>query len=182
LRLGLFSRGLMMAVLCAGATGCRHKQKIVAMPAPPPATVPLDKAPSPPLVATVPLETAPMPSAPPPKKVPKPRKKVIAPPVIAPPVEVSSAEPLPEPGTIIGSLTAGGDATPEKKQRAGELIADLEKRLAALPNNLAKMQRDGITRVRNFEREARKSLDSGDAEGAVTLATKAKLLLDDIMK
>jgi predicted acylesterase/phospholipase RssA len=95
---------------------------------------------------------------------------------------VASVEPLPEPGAIIGSLTAGGDATPEKKQRAGDLIADLEKRLAALSNDIAKKQRDGITRVRNFEREARKALDSGDAEGAVTLATKAKLLLDDIVK
>ena len=171
-----------MAVLCAGATGCRHKQKVVAVPAPPPETVPLEKGPSPPLVATVPLETAPMPSVAPPKKVPKPRRKAVPPPVVLPPVEVAIAEPLPEPGAIIGSLTAGGDATPEKKQRAGDLIADLEKRLAALSNEFSKKQRDGITRVRNFEREARKALDSGDAEGAVTLATKAKLLLDDIVK
>jgi len=36
--------------------------------------------------------------------------------------------------------------------------------------------------VRNFRKDAQEALKSGDAEGAKTLATKAKLLLDDLEK
>ena len=117
----------------------------------------------------------------PPKKVRKPRRKVVVPAATAP-VEVASSGPAPAPGSVIGALTAGGDATPEKQQRARDAWLALDKRLNALPADVVARQRDGITRVRNFEREAKKSLDSGDAEGAITLTTKAGLLLDDLLK
>ena len=37
-----------------------------------------------------------------------------------------------------------------------------------------------LSKVRNFQKEAEQALNSGDAEGAKTLATKGKLLLDDM--
>jgi hypothetical protein len=82
--------------------------------------------------------------------------------------------------SAIGALTAGGDATPQTRQEATELIASNDKRLKALPANMVKAQRSQINKILNFQRQAQSALDSGDAEGAKTLATKAKLLLYDL--
>ncbi len=37
-----------------------------------------------------------------------------------------------------------------------------------------------MSNVRNFQKQAQQALKTGDAEGAKTLATKGKLLLDDL--
>ncbi len=39
-----------------------------------------------------------------------------------------------------------------------------------------------VSKVKNFLKDAQEALKTGDAEGAKTLATKAKLLLDDLEK
>jgi ribosomal protein S20 len=62
------------------------------------------------------------------------------------------------------------------------MIAANEKRLNGLPAQIAEEQKAQISKVRNFQRQAQAALSSGDAEGAKTLATKAKLLLDDLLK
>ncbi len=82
----------------------------------------------------------------------------------------------------IGELTAGGTADPQAQQDAADLLASIEKRLNGLPQQTVKKQRLQINKVRNFWRQAQEALNSGDAEGAKTLATKAKLLLDDLEK
>jgi ribosomal protein S20 len=51
--------------------------------------------------------------------------------------------------------------------------------LNALPPQMDEAQKEQISKVRNFWRDAQEALKSGDVEGAMTLATKAKLLLDD---
>ena len=43
-------------------------------------------------------------------------------------------------------------------------------------------QKAQVSKVKNFLKDAQDALKSGDAEGAKTLATKAKLLLDDLEK
>jgi ribosomal protein S20 len=97
------------------------------------------------------------------------------------PVQTASADPSPEVAAI-GSLTAGGEANPQTKQEAADLIASIEKRLTALPAQTLDDQKAQISKVKNFLRDAQAALKSGDAEGAKTLATKAKLLLDDLEK
>jgi len=62
------------------------------------------------------------------------------------------------------------------------MIAANEKRLNALPIQVSDEQKAQISKVKNFQRQAQEALNSGDAEGAKTLATKAKLLLDDLTK
>ncbi len=62
------------------------------------------------------------------------------------------------------------------------MIAANEKRLNALPSQILDEQKAQISKVKNFQRQAQEALSSGDAEGAKTLATKAKLLLDDLSK
>ena len=97
------------------------------------------------------------------------------------PAPAASAASSPE-ATAIGALTAGGEADPQTKQDAADLIASIEKRLNAFTTQTTDDQKAQISKVRNFWRDAQAALKSGDAEGAKTLATKAKLLLDDLEK
>jgi ribosomal protein S20 len=116
-----------------------------------------------------------------PKRRKKQAPKVVAPPEPVPETQVASAAPSPE-ETAIGALTAGGETNPQTKQEAADLIASIEKRLNALPAQKAEEQKAQVSKVKNFWRDAQEALKSGDAEGAKTLATKAKLLLDDLEK
>jgi hypothetical protein len=75
-------------------------------------------------------------------------------------------------------LSAGGDSSP-KTPKAAELIAACERRLNDLPQDVAEQQSQ-LRKVRLFLRQAKQALGTGDAEGAMTLATKANLLLDDL--
>ncbi len=173
----------MLALGCVMLAGCRHKVTAV-VPVASTAPVPLDKTPepkTPPTIPPVPLTPAPLPAVTVKVKKPRPPKKKVAPPEPAP-VQVASAGPAPDPGAVIGALTVGGDDAPEKRRQANELIGDLDKRLAGLSAAVLEGQKDGIARVRYFEKEARAALDSGDVQGAVTLVTKGKVLLDDLLK
>lgn len=82
----------------------------------------------------------------------------------------------------IGELTAGGAANPQAQQEAADLIGSIEKQLSSLSAQTVRTQRTQISKVRNFSRQAQEALSSGDIEGAKTLATKGKLLLDDLVK
>jgi ribosomal protein S20 len=96
---------------------------------------------------------------------------------------MASVAPPPTPeDTAIGALTAGGEANPQTKQEAADLITWSEKRLNALPAQKAEDERAQVSKVRNFLKDAQEALKTGDAEGAKMLATKAKLLLDDLEK
>ena len=97
------------------------------------------------------------------------------------PAQVASAEP-PTEAAAIGALTSGGEANPRSQQEAADMIAANEKRLSALPAQIVEDQKAQISKVKTFQRQAQEALTSGDAEGAKTLATKAKLLLDDLSK
>ena len=97
-------------------------------------------------------------------------------------IPASSTAPTPTSDeAVIGSLTTGDDSA-STKQSAGAAITDLEKRLAGLSPDVARTRQTQILQVRDFVKKAREALDSGDASGAVTLATKARLLLDDSLK
>ena len=178
----LLAAGLLMLV-----TGCRHKVKVAAIPLPPPTTVPLVPAPepaTPPRLPTEPVSPAPLPTQPVQPKVKKPKKKPEVVPVTpAPvaPVVVASVAPPPD-ASVIGALTAGGDASPEQRQKASDAIGEVEKRLAGLSTDTLKNQETGIVRVKFFLKGAHDALGKGDAEGSITLATKAKVLLDDLLK
>ena len=175
------------AALCAGlsvcACGC-HKKIQAAPPLPPiQSPVALVTPPSPehpqmiePLVVKMP----PVPIASAAAKPKRERKKPVAKPAPEP-VQVVSAEPSAD-DSAVGALTSGGEANPRSQQEAADMIAANEKRLNALSAQILEEQKPQISQVKNFQRQAQKALTSGDAEGAKTLATKAKLLLDDLSK
>jgi hypothetical protein len=84
--------------------------------------------------------------------------------------------------TAIGALSSGGDPNSPAQQEAADLIGSIDKRLNALPAQKAEAEKAQISKVKNFQRQAQEALNTGDLEGAKTLATKAKLLLDDLEK
>jgi ribosomal protein S20 len=174
---------LLCLGLILGLSGCHKKLQVPPLP-PILAPVALETPPSP---ETPPMVQAPdvkLPPAPTASAVAKPRherrKPSAAKTPASDPVQVANVEPLPE-ATAIGALTAGGEANPRTQQEA-DLIASIEKRLNALPAQKVEEQKPQISKVKNFQRQAQEALSSGDAEGAKTLATKAKLLLDDLVK
>jgi ribosomal protein S20 len=177
---------LGVGLLC-GLSGCRHKTQLAPLPVIQ-TQVDLLDIPEPdnlPLLEATPVNTLPEPTAAAATKLKRERKKTakIAPPAVpaVPSIPTASIEPSPE-VTAIGALTAGGETNPQAKQEAADLIASIEKRLNAFTAQTTDDQKAQISKVRNFWRDAQAALKSGDAEGAKTLATKAKLLLDDLEK
>ena len=180
------SRNVQLAVVacvCALATGCHRKTKAPPPPAlPPPTAVALVPAPepsTPPQVQPVPVTPLPaLPAQPQPKR----KKKKLVTPVAPAPVEVANNTPPPPPVNGVGALTAGSDSSPAVQQKAAASVADVEKQLGGLSAATLDAQKDGVARVKNFLRQAHEALKSGDAEGALTRAGKAKVLLDDLLK
>lgn len=175
---------LIGTAMLPALTGCFHKkaQAIVL----PKSTAPVALATPPdtdrqPLVEAPAVKVPPVPVAEAAAKPKRERRRPVVKPVVPAPVQVASVEPTVE-ANPIGALTAGGEASPRAQQEVTDMLAAIDKRLASLSAAKVKDQAAQISKVKNFERQAQDALKSGDAEGARTLATKAKLLLDDLEK
>ncbi len=181
------TRRLLLATLCAGVSlglsGCLHRKpratvpplnlSPVALATPPPVNDPLVL--EAPVIVTPPVPIAAAAARPRRER----RRPAKAAPITPAPIQTATAEGLPE-VSAIGALTAGGDSSPQRLQEAADLIASNDKRLKALPVKTVSAKRTEISKIINFQRQAQEALDSGDAEGAKTLATKVKLLLADL--
>ena len=135
---------------------------------------------------------------PPPKKVRhKPKPPAAKPPDTAqtPPASASSgaqasaqATPPEAPGTVatpspIGQLTTGDSAMGEKaKRETADLIGSTDQGLNGIKRSLSTEEKVTAAQIRTFLKQAQQALDNGDTDGAHTLATKAKLLLDELTK
>jgi hypothetical protein len=92
------------------------------------------------------------------------------------------------PGTVgtpspIGQLTTGDSAMGEKaKRETADLIGGTEQGLNGIKRSLSTEEKITATQIRTFLKQALQALDNGDTDGAHTLATKAKLLLDELTK
>jgi hypothetical protein len=82
--------------------------------------------------------------------------------------------------TAIGQITAGPTQdTSESRQQAAKLITTTEQGV----NSLKKLNGDQnktVAQIRSFLEQAQRALHAGDVDGANTLATKAKTLLDEL--
>ncbi|HEU4636294.1 MAG TPA: hypothetical protein VFS41_08965 [Edaphobacter sp.] len=177
--------GCAMAI---GLTGCRHKPVLPPRPAviQPVAILQSPEPDPPPMIPPVQADLPPVPMAT--GIAPRHERRrrstaqsassastANAPADAATPAAPAEADP-------IGSLSLGGEASPQAQQEAAELIASIGQRLSALPSAKVHQERSQVSRIRNFHRQAKDALNSGDVEGAKTLATKARLLLDDLEK
>jgi ribosomal protein S20 len=181
-------RTLASVMLCIGLTvglgGCRHKTQLVILPAVL-TPVALEDVPEPDNLPMVTVQQSNLPPVPAVASAEKPKRERKRPSPKAPvpePVQIAAVAPPSPEETAIGALTAGGEANPQTKQEAADLITSSEKRLNSLPAQKAEDEKAQVSKVKNFLKDAQEALKTGDAEGAKTLATKAKLLLDDLEK
>jgi hypothetical protein len=156
-------------------------------------------------------QSVPLPPPPPPKTPKKPKHKVKTPPANpADATQAAAAAPAagsspsgssgtqssaqaavpPSPAadhaaaaSPIGQLTTGDSASGEKtKHETSDLIGGTEQGLNAIRRSLSTDEKATASQIRTYLKEAQQALDNGDTDGAHLLATKAKLLLDELTK
>lgn len=130
-------------------------------------------------IPTVPTQNAKAPTeqAPKPHHHRKPADKsvleVASTPADAPP----SAPPA---VSAIGQLSSGDPA--DYRNETSESINSIERGLNGLGRTLSDPEQKTADNIREFLKEARAALATGDVDGAHTLAVKAKVLLEELTK
>jgi len=186
---------LTLAAACIVTQGCKHSPKVVQAATAPVITAPPIQVP-PPVVrdaerraeADIP---APPPPAPPKQEEPqhptrtqrRQQRPQTQPTPTPPPTQSASAgAPVPDAASVIGELSTGGDTSAQARQQAADLIAAQQRRLEGLSSSVAGSHKTAVDQIKDFLLKAREALKAGDVDGANTLATKAKLLLDDVVR
>jgi ribosomal protein S20 len=90
--------------------------------------------------------------------------------------QVASAGPPPS-VPAIGNLTT---SDPNTRQQTDASIEQTEKTLNGITRKLNDQEQKTAAQIREFIKQAREALTAGDVDGAHTLATKAKVLLDEL--
>ena len=93
-----------------------------------------------------------------------------------PAAQVADAAPAEE--SAIGNFEAPG--APDLKKQTENSIAEIERGLNGLGRKLNDQETKTSIQIREFLKEARTALASGDIDGAKTLAIKAKALLGEL--
>ena len=146
-----------------------------------------------------PAQTVPLPP-PTPKKVRKPKKpKPADTPQVAgagtqngqasagsataqatPPAQL---QPAAAGNSAIGQLTTGDSASGERtKHETADLIGATQQGLSSIKRSLSNDEKATAGQIHNYLKQAQQALENGDADGAHLLATKAKVLLDELTK
>jgi hypothetical protein len=82
--------------------------------------------------------------------------------------------------TPIGELS--GAASGDQRSDAEDTINATEKGLRDITRHLSDTETKTAAQIREFLKQARAALNSGDVDGALTLAKKAKVLLHELMQ
>jgi hypothetical protein len=169
-------------------TACIHKtnQSQVQPLAPPIEDTPLTKPDTAPVNLPPPVVTIPTPPASTTAKTedvparPLPKHKKTAPKIVAPPppqpTTQQAANNVPE-VPAIGQLSSG--EAPDMK-KTEDSIGEIERTLNAISRKLSDGEVKTSTQIKEYLKQAKAALGSGDAEGAQTLAMKAKVLLGEL--
>ncbi|MGC2163468.1 MAG: hypothetical protein WA634_16280 [Silvibacterium sp.] len=182
-------------VLVTGlVAGCRHKAKATPPLAAQAPVLPVSQSetstPPPKLPAPQLPNVGPQPPAAPPAK-PKKNKKVHHKPThteTIPEEPAPSKPPAPTTNaasdiTPIGQLSAAGEST--NTPRRNEILDEInttEKSLNDLKRPLSTEEQTTAAQTRTFLMKAKEALSQEDLDGAHTLVTKAKVLLDELTK
>lgn len=192
-----------VVVLSAFLAGCRHRTEAMPpayaqAPALPLSEVannaPLPYLPLPRLPdISPPVMPAPLPAPRPEKKVRHFRPRHVT--IPATPVQQQQPAPKPQPTpeelangvptdtSPIGQLSAAGESTniTRRRQIVDEINAT-EKGLNEIKHPLTKRELATATQIRTFLEKAKLALTQADLDGANTLVTKARVLLNEIVK
>ena len=161
-------------------TACEHKQQKAQLPPLAPSDVanipPPPNAPPPPneTIPTQPTQQAPTPPQPTEQPVRKKKKP-------KPPADTAqqAANPNPSPEvSAIGQLTSGEPV--ELKRQTLDSIASVEHDLLRISRTLDDSEQKTADHIREFIKEAKTALASGDVDGAHTLSDKARVLLNEL--
>jgi outer membrane biosynthesis protein TonB len=174
--------------------GCDQKTKtaqtqplappIVDAPPPKPATVSTADLP-PPVIGNdqqnnPPADTTPKPADTPKKPVHHPKKPATpAPTTPAPAEETAKVTPqTPSSVSAIGQLSGG--ASGDMRSQTEDSINATEKGVNGITRQLSDSEVKTVAQIREFLKQAREALATGDTDGAHTLANKAKVLLGEL--
>ncbi|SEC46326.1 hypothetical protein [Terriglobus roseus] len=173
-------RIFVSACALVSLAGCHRKVVVVAAPPPPPVemvsvpppTHPSEPMPEEPVIAspTLPLPVPPVRRPQPPRRRPTP----------VPPTQTAVVAPPP---MDLGSLTTGGESTNTAlRQQTDDLLKAQTRRLNAIPTSIIALHTEQIEQARLFLKQANDAWTKLDIEGARTLATKAKVVLDEVLE
>jgi hypothetical protein len=203
---------VLLAVFCTGCSHRKSSPPPQAQAPPlqtgkgtlsPPETAQQQEKTTSPLASPLPppsAQSVPLPPPPPPKKVRHRVKKpaettqpstaaaggsTTAQPSTTGAQALAQATPSQAPVAVspIGQLTTGDSAMGEKaKRETADLIGGTEQGLNSIKRPLSTEEKVTAAQIHTFLKQAQQALDNGDTDGAHTLATKAKLLLDELTK
>jgi hypothetical protein len=112
-----------------------------------------------------------------PEPVPPARRKRPAKPTQQ--AAITPPPPAESPGvSAIGQLSSGEPS--DMRRGTEDSIAATERGLNGLNRNLAEQEQKTAAQIREYIKQAREALISGDVNGAYTLAAKAKVLLSEL--
>jgi hypothetical protein len=109
--------------------------------------------------------------------VPAPRHRRLPGPV----QQVTNPPPAPDESTgvsAIGTLTSG-EGYGMRRETEDSLVA-IERGLNAINRKLSDQERKTVAQISEYIKQAREALNTGDVDGAFTLATKAKAVLTEL--
>jgi len=154
---------------------------IVDTPPPKPAAVSTADLPPPVVGPTQPAQpsttTAANQPTPPPKKPARKPKTTPAP--AQPTQDAANTTPASKSSvSAIGELSSG--ASGDARSQAEEEINSTEKGLNAINRSLSDAETKTAAQIREFLKQARAALTTGDVDGAITLTKKAKVLLAEL--
>ncbi|WP_047488193.1 hypothetical protein [Terriglobus sp. TAA 43] len=168
-------------ILALPLAGCNKRVTAVAPPPPPTPTAVVSVPP--PTHPTEPLPEIPVITS---EEVPIPTEPVVRPPVrrriptTNQPVETASAAPS---GIAdLGELTTGGESNNEQfRHQTEDLLRTQNRRLTSMSTAIIAMHSQQVEQARLYLRQAADAWKKQDMEGARTLGTKAKVILDEIL-
>jgi hypothetical protein len=80
--------------------------------------------------------------------------------------------------SAIGELSGG--ASGDQRTQTQEMINSTEKGVNGITRSLSDPESKTAAQIHEFLKQAREALASGDVDGALTLAKKAKVLLNEL--
>jgi hypothetical protein len=100
---------------------------------------------------------------------------------VKPPQQAANTPPTPDENSgvsAIGTLSSGEGS--DMRRGTNDSIASTERGLNGLGRNLNAQEQKTAAQIREYLKQAREALISGDVDGASTLAAKAKVLLSEL--
>lgn len=185
------SSAWLLSVLVSTALmqGCDHKDKnpppqtlappIVDIPLQQPSTVSTANLPPPEVVEPAKPATPPPPQPQEQPKKPAHHKKKPAS-NTAQPAQEATANPSEAAPNPIGQLSSASSG--DQRSQAEDAINDAEKGLNGITRHLNDNETKTAAQIKEFLKQAHTALNSGDVDGALTLAKKAKVLLNELIQ